>query len=126
MNVGLWIAQGLLAAAFLMAGVMKLLRSKEELRESGMGWVDDFSAGVVKAIGAVEVLGALGLILPTLTGLLPILTPLAAAGLVLDMIGAAFTHLRRGEAVPSAVVTTVLGLIAFFIAYGRFVVMPVA
>jgi uncharacterized membrane protein YphA (DoxX/SURF4 family) len=126
MNVVLWIAQGLLALAFLMAGGMKLLRSKEQVLEAGQGWAEDFPAGVVKAIGVVEVLGALGLILPALTGILPLLTPLAAAGLVLDMVGAALTHARRSEVLPNVVVNTVLALIAAFVVYGRFVALPVA
>jgi uncharacterized membrane protein YphA (DoxX/SURF4 family) len=126
MNVVLWVAQGLLAAAYLMSGGMKLTRPKEALIEARMGWAEDFPAGVVKAIGAAEVLGALGLILPTLTGILPFLTPLAAAGLVVIMIGATFTHIRRGEMVPNAIVVIVLGLIVFFIAYGRFAVVPLA
>ncbi|MBI3962282.1 MAG: DoxX family protein, partial [Deinococcus sp.] len=81
MNIVLWIVQGLLALGFLMAGATKLMRSKAQLAPR-MPWVEDFSLGTIRAIGAVEVLGALGLVLPTLMGILPWLTPLAALGLV--------------------------------------------
>ena len=81
MNNALWIVAGLLAFVFVMAGFMKVSQPKETLKEKGMGFVDDFSAGQVRLIGILEVLGAVGLILPALTGILPILTPLAAVGL---------------------------------------------
>ena len=119
MNIALWIVQGLLAAAFLMAGLMKASQPKEKLAEN-MAWVNDFSASQVRAIGIVEILGAIGLILPAATGILPILTPLAAVGLVVTMLGAASTHLRRGESQMIAV-NFVLLLLAAFVAYGRFV-----
>src|SRR5579859_5106043 len=96
MNTAVWIVQILLALAFLMAGATKLTQPVEKLAER-MAWVNDFSPSIVRAIGAVEVLGALGLILPAWTGILPWLTPLAAAGLVLDMIGASLEHARRKE-----------------------------
>jgi len=117
-NVFLWIVAGLLALAFLGAGAMKLSQPREKLAAS-MGWVNDFSAPMVKTIGALEVLGALGLILPAVTGIAPILTPLAAVGLLLIMIGAIVTHLRRGEA-RTIVVNVVLLLLAAVVAWGRF------
>ena len=106
-----WVLQGLLAVAFVGAGSMKLLKTREELIAQGakMAWTEDFSAGTLRAIGAVEVLGAIGLMLPALTGILPILTPMAAAGLALTMIGAAATHIRRGEygaIVPNVILAT--------------------
>lgn len=118
MNIFLWIVASLLALAFLGAGVMKLSQPREKLAAS-MGWVNDFSAPMVKAIGALEVLGALGLILPAATGIAPILTPLAAVGLALVMAGAIVTHLRRGEAKTIAV-NVVLLLLAAIVAWGRF------
>ncbi len=124
MNIALWIVQGLLALAFLMAGGMKVMQSKEKLAES-MAWVNDFSANTVKLIGVLEILGAIGLIAPQATGILPILTPLAAVGLALVMIGAAITHLRRGE-MPMIGINAVLLILALFVAYGRFVLVPVA
>jgi uncharacterized membrane protein YphA (DoxX/SURF4 family) len=124
MNILLWVLQGLLAVVFLMAGMMKVSQSKDGLKEKGggrMDWVDDVSDSNIKLIGIVEVLAALGLILPQLTGILPWLTPLAALGLVLTMAGATMLHIRRGEAfVP----TIVLLLFAAFVAYGRFALIP--
>lgn len=119
MNVFLWILAGLLAVAFLGAGAMKLTQPKAKLSASGMPWVDDFSAGQVKTIGALEVLAAIGLIGPPLTGIAPVLAPLAALGLVLTMIGAAVVHARRGET-QGIVVNAVLLILAAVVAWGRF------
>ncbi|MEV0381407.1 DoxX family protein [Nonomuraea sp. NPDC050643] len=119
MNVVLWVFAALLALLFLGAGAMKLTRPKEKLAASGMGWTDDFSAGAVKGIGALEILGALGLILPALTGIAPVLTPLAATGLALIMVGAAVTHARRKE-FPMIGVNAVLLVLAAVVAWGRF------
>lgn len=119
MNVFLWIVAGLLAVAFLGAGAMKLSQPKAKLSASGMPWVDDFSDGQVKTIGALEVLAAIGLIGPPLTGIAPVLAPLAAVGLVLTMIGAAVVHARRGET-QGIVVNAVLLILAAVVAWGRF------
>jgi len=119
MNVVLWIIAGLLAAAFLAAGAMKLGQPKEKLAKSGLAWTEDFSAGQVKAIGAIEVLAAIGLILPAALDIAPVLVPLAALGLVITMIGAAVTHVRRGE--MSAITANVVILVlAAVVAWGRF------
>src|SRR3954470_24811508 len=96
-KVVLWIVAGVLAAAFLGAGLMKLSQPRKKLADSGMGWVEDFSDGAVKGIGALEVLGALGLILPAVLNIAPVLVPLAATGLALIMAGAVVTHARRRE-----------------------------
>jgi uncharacterized membrane protein YphA (DoxX/SURF4 family) len=122
MGIALWIVQVLLAAAFLVSGMTKLSQPKEKLVKN-MAWVEDFSQGAVRIIGALEVLGAIGIVLPALTGILPWLTPLAAAGLVLTMIGAALTHLRRAEYSVITVPAVVL-ILAAFVAYGRFFVLP--
>ncbi|SFK53158.1 DoxX family protein [Geodermatophilus ruber] len=119
MNVVLWIIAGVLAAAFLSAGLMKLGQPKKKLADSGMGWVEDFSPGAVKAIGALEVLAAIGLILPAALGIAPVLVPLAATGLVLLMLGAAVVHARRGES-QMIVVNVVLLVLAAVVAWGRF------
>jgi uncharacterized membrane protein YphA (DoxX/SURF4 family) len=119
MNVVLWIVAGLLAAAFVAAGAMKLSQTREKLAASGMAWTEDFSAGMIKLIGALEVLGAIGLILPALLHIAPVLVPLAATGLALTMIGAGITHLRRGET-PMIVVNVVLLVLAAVVAWGRF------
>jgi uncharacterized membrane protein YphA (DoxX/SURF4 family) len=121
-DIALWVVQVLLAAVFLVSGATKLSQPKEKLLEN-MAWVEDFSHGAVRTIGALEVLRAIGIVLPKLTGVLPWLTPLAALGLVLTMIGAALTHLRRKEYGPIAV-TAVLLVLAAFVAYGGFFVLP--
>jgi uncharacterized membrane protein YphA (DoxX/SURF4 family) len=119
MNVALWIIQGLLGVAFLASGAGKLIQSKAKLAAAGLGWVDDFSAGTVKGIGALEVLAAVGLILPAALDIAPVLVPLAAVGLVLMMVGAFITHVRRHEA-QGIVVTLVLLALAVLVAWGRF------
>jgi uncharacterized membrane protein YphA (DoxX/SURF4 family) len=119
MNIALWITAGLLAALFLASGAMKLAQPKEKLVASGMGAVGGFSEGTVKAIGALEVLAAVGLVLPAALGVAPVLVPLAAVGLVLLMAGACVTHLRRREA-QGVVVTLVLVAVNVFVAWGRF------
>lgn len=120
MNIALWIVAGLLALVFLAAGAMKLTRPKEVLRDQ-MSWVDDFSQAQVRGIGALELLGAVGLVLPPLVDVAPVLAPLAATGLVLVMAGAVATHVRRGE---TPVPPLVLGLLALFVAVGRFWIAP--
>jgi uncharacterized membrane protein YphA (DoxX/SURF4 family) len=122
MNIALWIVQGLLGLLFLMVGSMKLMQPKEKLAER-MGWVKDFSAGTVRLIGTFEVLCAIGIVLPSLTGILPWLSPVAAVGLVLTMIGAAITHARRNE-YQMIITNMVLLLLAAFVVYGRFVAVP--
>jgi uncharacterized membrane protein YphA (DoxX/SURF4 family) len=119
MNIALWIIAGLLAVVFLASGVMKLTRPKEKLATSGMGWVEDFSAGAVKAIGTVEVLAAVGLILPAALDIAPVLVPLAAVGLVVLMAGAIITDLRRQETRVIALPLALLALAAV-VAWGRF------
>jgi uncharacterized membrane protein YphA (DoxX/SURF4 family) len=117
-NVFLWILQIVLAAMFAMAGVMKSTQPKEKLAAK-MPWVEDFSAGSVKFIGIVELIAAIGLILPAATGIAPVLTPLAATGLAVTMVLAAITHLRRHE-YANIGVNLVLLVIAVVIAWGRF------
>ncbi|MET9251189.1 DoxX family protein [Nonomuraea sp. NPDC003709] len=119
MNVVLWIIAGLLALAFLGAGLMKLSQPKEKLATSGLAWTEDFSAGAVKGIGALEVLAGIGLILPAALGIVPVLTPLAAAGLAIVMIGAAVVHVRRKE-YQGIAINAVLLLLAAVVAWGRF------
>ncbi len=124
MNIALWIVQILLALVFLMAGILKTTQTKKALLERGLDWVEDFSTGAVRTIGVLELLGAIGLILPALTGILPWLTPLAATGLMLTMIGAAIVHIRRKE-YQGIIFNAVLFLMAAFVAYGRFVLVPI-
>lgn len=118
MNTALWIAQIILAAGFAGAGLTKVLQPKEKLQPK-LAYVEDFSAGTIKLIGAAELLGAVGVVLPWAIGVATILTPLAATGLALIMIGAIITHLRRKE-YQALLINAVLGGLALFVALGRF------
>ena len=115
MNLALWIIAGLLAAVFLVAGANKLFIPREKLAKApGGGWVNDFSARFIKALGAVEILGAVGLILPAALDVAPILVPLAAVGLATIMTGAAIVTTRRQEPKHALLNLTYLALIARF------------
>ena len=96
MTVAYWIVAALLALLYLYSGGLKVLRTPEQLRPM-MGWVDSMPLRLVRIIGVLEVLGAIGLILPPLTGIAPALAVAAAAGLVLIQIGGISLHLKRGE-----------------------------
>lgn len=125
MNTLIWILQGLIALMFAMAGFMKLSKPKEELKKQGsMAWVSDVSSSNLKLIGALELLAAIGLIVPQLTGILSWLTPVAALALVFTMIGALSLHIRRGDGRQALVVNVMLLLIAAFVAYGRYMLVP--
>jgi hypothetical protein len=120
MNLLLWIAAGVLAGAFLVAAANKLVIPKEKLATfPGAGWVEDFSPGALKAISTLEILGAVGLVLPAVLGIAPVLVPLAATGAVLLFAGAVITRLHRGERATIVVDLVYLGL-AVFVAWGRF------
>jgi hypothetical protein len=118
MNVVVWVVQVLLGIAFTFSGLGKLLRPRAELRKQ-MAYVEDFTDGQIKAIGGAEVLGALGLILPAWTGIAPVLTPVAATGLAVIMVGAATVHYRRKE-YQMLGVNAVLFAFAAFVAIMRF------
>ncbi len=118
MNVFLWVLQIALAVMFALGGVMKAAQPKEKLAAK-LPWVEDFSPNTVRFIGVVELLAAIGLIVPAATEIAPVLTPLAATGLAVVMVLAANTHRRRGEltAIP---VNAVLFVAAVVVAWGRF------
>ena len=118
MNVLLWIVQALLAVAFAGSGLMKISRSRAQLAPQ-MPYVEDFSDGTIKLIGGLELLAALGLVLPAWTGIATVLTPLAAVGLALVMALAAATHARRKE-YPAIAFNAVLFLLAVVVVWGRF------
>ncbi|MBF6175566.1 DoxX family protein [Nocardia blacklockiae] len=118
MNTWLWVGQIVLAASFVLGGLVKVALPKEKLR-GGMPWVDDLSQRAVAGIGAVEVLGGAGVVLPWATGIAPILTPIAAVGLALVMVGGFATHLRRAEYARS-LSNVVLFVVAVLVAIGRF------
>ncbi len=121
MNIALWVIQVLLAAMFLFAGVLKTFQY--ERARASLPWVKDVPRELVTFIGISELLAGLGLLLPALTGILPWLTPLAAAGLALIMLLASGFHASRREWPPIGF-NVVLLLLAAFVAYGRFVLMP--
>lgn len=112
MIIAFYIVAGLAALVFLAAGLNKLFRDKPALQEAGMGYVEDFSPSAVKLIGLAEVLGAIGLIVPVVVGMAPILAPIAGICLAVLMIGAVAVHLRRKEAFAPALVLAVLAVAA--------------
>ena len=118
MNVLLWIFAALLAAMFLTAGLMKMTRPKEKL-VTIMEWAKPVPEGQLKALGAVEILGAIGLILPRALNIARVLTPLAAVGCAIVMFGATIVHTRmkdyKGLGMP-----VVLLILAIIVAAGRF------
>jgi uncharacterized membrane protein YphA (DoxX/SURF4 family) len=119
MNLTLWIVQGLLSAAFLMAGGMKVFayeKYKQQTAGKEPGKGHEISKGLVTFIGISEIAGGLGLILPQATHFVPILTPLAALGLAIIMVLAIAFHFRRKEAATPAIVLLVLSL---FVTVGR-------
>jgi uncharacterized membrane protein YphA (DoxX/SURF4 family) len=120
-NIALWIAQVLLAVVFMAAGVTKTIRYERARRE--MAWVRDVAPGLVRIIGVCELLGGIGLIIPPVTHILPLLTPAAAASLAVVQILAFGFHSRRRE---WQIMPVNLGLLALagFAAYGRMIVAP--
>ena len=103
MIIALWIVNAILALIFLAVGLMKLARPRTALAASGMAWTADSTDAAVKGIGAIEILGAIGLIVPLATGIAPVLTPLAAAGLAVVMIGAVIVHIALPWLVLAAI-----------------------
>jgi putative oxidoreductase len=124
LRAALWSVQGLLAAAFLASGAMKLAQPIEVLAQQA-SYAAALPAVVVRFIGLAEVAGALGLILPAVTRIKPGLTPLAAGGLVVVMVLAMIWHLTHGEAAFVAA-PLVLGALAAFVAWGRHLRAPIA
>jgi hypothetical protein len=119
-DLALWIAAGLLAAVALAGGVSKTVVRKEKLAAAPGGeWTAAAGAGFVKSLGVLELLAALGLILPAATGIVPVLVPVTAVGWVLLMVGAMITHVRHGSAGFVALNLAYLAAAAF-VAWGRF------
>ena len=118
MNIALWIVQVLLALLFLFTGGMKLVMPIEEMTQQlpMPGWF-------LRFIGVCEMLGGLGLILPWLLRIRPGLTPFAAAGLVVIMIGATVTTIMTGQ-IAISLVPLVVGILCLFVAYGRWRLAP--
>ena len=122
MSIALWVIQGLLALAFLLAGIPKAVQPIPQLAKR-LPWTGTFPGPLVRFIGVAEILGALGLILPGITHVAPFLTPLAAAGLVIVMLLASGFHIQRGE-LRNIGMNGVLLVLALVIAVGRFTSWP--
>jgi uncharacterized membrane protein YphA (DoxX/SURF4 family) len=117
MNLGLWIAQIVAGAAFVLAGLMKTTQPLDQLGKR-MKWVPTLSPATVRFIGVSEFAGGVGLILPWATGIAKVLTPIAAVALVVVMLLALGLHLKRREW-PELIPGLVLGGLAAFVAWGR-------
>jgi len=122
LNIALWVVQVLLAVAFGMAGSMKAFTPMDELAKK----MPDLAAmgGLVRFIGFSELAGAIGILLPALTRILPILTPAAGVGLTVVMVLAVGSHVKAGD-IGGSVPALVLGCLAAFVAWGRFRGAPI-
>lgn len=118
MNTILWIFQGFLAIVFILAGVLKTITPKDKLLKQ-LPWVYDYSFGTVKFIGIAEFLGGIGIIVPWLTGIVPVLTPISAIGICIIMVLALTTeHLKKKE-YKEVAFNFFLLVLAAFVAVGR-------
>jgi urea transporter len=116
MNIALWVAQGLVAFTMLGAGAFKIVTPRLKLAEK-LKWPASWTDANVKLLGLAEALGAVGLVVPWATGILPVLTPVAAVCLLIIMAGAVKTHLDQKESPAPAII---LGGLCLFVALGRF------
>jgi uncharacterized membrane protein len=119
MLIAVWIVSGLLALAYLVSGGTKALRPHAKVKLT-MGFAEDFAPWQVKVIGVLEVLGAIGLILPELLQIATILTPIAATGLALIQVFAIIVHVRRHDDPKRLPVNVILLVLAVFVAIARF------
>lgn len=124
-NIGLWVAQVILAAVYIMAGLMKLTQPIDALVASGMAYAGDYPELLTRFIGTMEVLGAIGIILPAATRIAPFLTPLAALGFATIQVLAIGLHTMRGEfqVLP---VNLVLLALSLFVLWGRLRKAPIS
>lgn len=120
MHIALWVLQGLLALVMVLTGALKVVQPREKLAEK-FHWAKTWTDLNVKLLGLAEVLGGVGLIVPGVTGILPVLTPVAAVCLAILMAGAVKTHLDLKEPTAPAAVLCVLCLL---VAVGRFALVP--
>jgi len=122
MNIALWIVAGVFGIAYVAGGIVKLTMPYEKYAAK-LGWPEDFTPGNVRFMGVVEILGGIGLVLPGLVGVAPVLVPIAASCMALYMAGAITERLRRGE--YKELLGDLLFLAAMiFIAWGRFAIEP--
>lgn len=119
MNMLLWILAFALAAVFAGSGAVKLISTRDQQIDR-TPYVEDFPQNVIRGIGALEILGALGLIIPALTGVATILVPMAAAGLAITMVFAALVHIRRGDGTRAALPSIVLAICSVVVTWSRF------
>ena len=117
LNVGLWIVQGLLALMFVGTGIWKLVTPASELGAK-MPWMGQVSPAFLYMTAAFDILGGLGVLLPSLTGIKPRLAALAALGCAAFMLGAVVFHFSRGEGANTPF-NFVLVVLALFVAWGR-------
>jgi uncharacterized membrane protein YphA (DoxX/SURF4 family) len=122
LHIGLWVVQVLLALAFGMAGFMKVSMPMADLAAKGMGFVNHTPETMVRFIGIAELLGAIGLILPSALRIKPILTPIAAVGIAIIMLLAIREHLSQNEPI---VANVILFALASIVAWGRFKKAPI-
>jgi len=123
-NVGFWVVQILLALAFGMAGYLKTMTPAADLGMM-MNWVNSTPEWLVRLIGVVEFAGALGMILPAGTRILPWLTPLAALGFVIIQVLAIGVHANLGETAMTLPMNLILLALALFVVWGRWRKAPV-
>jgi uncharacterized membrane protein YphA (DoxX/SURF4 family) len=119
-NTWLWILAGFLAAVFLGTGLLKLTTTRERLVEAGMGWAGDVEQERIRLIGVAEVLGAVGLVLPGVLDVAPVLVPVSACCLAVVMVGATVVHVRRRELLPDALMALALVALCVVLAAFRF------
>lgn len=124
-TIGLWVAQVLLALMFGAAGVMKLTQPVEALGAM-MNWVNSSPELLVRFIGLVEIAGALGMIVPAITRILPFLTPLAALGFAIIQVLAIGVHASLGETATSLPINLVLLALSLFVAWGHVRKAPIS
>ena len=120
MNIALWVLQGILAATFLWYGTLKSTQSKERMIATGQTGVAPFPLPIIRIVAASEFLAGLGVVLPWLTGIAPVLTPIAAAWLGIVMIGAAVSHWSLKEYKQVFAVNMVVLTMCLTVAIGRF------
>lgn len=125
-NIGIWVAQVALAILYLMAGGMKLVQPIDALVGMGMAYAGALPEAFIRFVAFMEILGAIGLLLPAATRILPWLTPLAAVGLSFVQLSAIVLHAMRGETAMTLPVNLVLLALSLFILWGRWQKAPIA
>lgn len=125
-TIGLWLVQALLAFMFLFAGYMKTTSTPDALaQQMGWHWATTLPAWFILFIGVMEILGAIGIILPAALRIQPWLTPLAALGMVIIQLAAIVLHGVRGETAGTIILNLVLLIAALFVIWGRIKMRPV-